>query len=145
MFQSQLLISEIPKLMEILDKRHSGPPVRAGEGATDGTRMMVHCVVAGARTADITLAIFFIAVLLTLIGADYGTVRSYLTNPGVAIPLILLILSSTLLMSLGMRLIIEDYLHASTPKIASPICNSVFSAVAGLSCVCAVLKIGLNS
>jgi len=95
--------------------------------------------------ASVPLALFLIALLLALIGADYATVRSYLANPSVTIPRMLLILTGTLHMYLGMQVIIEDYVHASTLKFASLVCNIFFSAAVALACLYAVLKIGLNS
>ena len=44
-------------------------------------------------------------------GADYVTVRSYLGNPLVAIPMLLLVFSGTSHMRIGMQVILEDYVH----------------------------------
>jgi hypothetical protein len=46
--------------------------------------------------ANVPLALFLITSLVALTGADYATVRSYLGNPLVAIPMLLLVLSGTL-------------------------------------------------
>jgi succinate dehydrogenase / fumarate reductase membrane anchor subunit len=60
--------------------------------------------------ANVALALFLIALLVALMGADYATVRSYLGNPLVAIP-VLLVLSGTWHMRIGMQVILEDYIH----------------------------------
>ena len=94
---------------------------------------------------NLPLALFFVALLLALIGADYQTVRSYLAHPLVAIPLLGLILSGAWHMRIGMQSIIEDYVHGTGAKVALLIGNTVFSATVAITCVYGVLKIGLNS
>jgi succinate dehydrogenase / fumarate reductase, membrane anchor subunit len=45
--------------------------------------------------ANVPLALLLIAFVVALTGADYATVRSYLGNALVAIPMLLLVLSGT--------------------------------------------------
>ena len=91
------------------------------------------------------LALFLIASLVALTGADYATVRSYLGNPLVAIPMLLLVLSGTWHMRIGMQVILEDYIHKEGPKVVSLALNNFFSAVVAIAGVYAVLKIGIQS
>lgn len=58
--------------------------------------------------ASVPLALFLITSLVALTGADYATVRSYLGNPLVVIPTLLLVLSGTLHRRIGMQVILED-------------------------------------
>jgi succinate dehydrogenase hydrophobic anchor subunit len=51
--------------------------------------------------ANVPLALLLIAFVVALAGADYATVRSYLGNPLVAIPMLLLVLSGTWHMRIG--------------------------------------------
>jgi succinate dehydrogenase / fumarate reductase membrane anchor subunit len=95
--------------------------------------------------ANVPLALFLVASLVALTGADYGTVRSYLGNPLVAIPMLLLVLSGTWHMRIGMQVILEDYIHKEVPKIVALALNNFFSAVAAIAGVYAVLKIGIQS
>lgn len=53
--------------------------------------------------ANVPLALLLIAFVVALTGADYATVRSYLGNPLVAIPMLLLVLSGTWHMRIGCR------------------------------------------
>ena len=95
--------------------------------------------------ANVPLALFLIALLVALTGAEYATVRSYLGNPLVAIPMLLLILSGTWHMRIGMQVIFEDYIHDEGPKVVSLALNDFFSAVVAIVGVYAVLKIGIQS
>ena len=95
--------------------------------------------------ANVPLALFLIASLVALTGADYATVRSYLGNPLVAIPMLLLVLSGTWHMRIGMQVILEDYIHEEEPKVVSLALNNFFSAVVAIAGVYAVLKIGIQS
>ena len=95
--------------------------------------------------ANVPLALFLIALLVALAGADYVTVRSYLGNPMVAIPMLLLVLSGTWHMRIGMKVILEDYIHNEGPKVVSLALNNFFSAAIAIAGVYAVLKIGIQS
>ncbi len=115
--------------------------VRGHGSARTGTTHF--CLQRLTALVNVPLAVFFIASLLTLVGADYQTVRSYLANPFVAIPLLLLVLSGAWHMRIGMQSIIEDYVQGPGPRLAWLIGNTVFSATVAIACVYAVLKIGL--
>lgn len=91
--------------------------------------------------ANVPLAIFLVALLLALAGADHETAQISIANPLVAIPLVLLILSGVWHMCIGMQTIIEDYLHRSDVKIAALILNVLFSGTIAVACLRAVLKI----
>jgi succinate dehydrogenase / fumarate reductase membrane anchor subunit len=95
--------------------------------------------------ANVPLALFLIVLLVALTGADYATVRSYLGNPLVAIPMLLFVLSGTWHMRIGMQVILEDYIHNKGPKVVSLALNDFFSAVVAIVGVYAVLKIGIQS
>jgi succinate dehydrogenase / fumarate reductase, membrane anchor subunit len=95
--------------------------------------------------ANVPLALLLIAFVVALTGADYATVRSYLGNPLVAIPMLLLVLSGTWHMRIGMQVILEDYIHKEGPKVVLLALNNFFSAVVAIAGVYAILKIGIQS
>jgi len=66
--------------------------------------------------ANVPLALFLIASLVALTGADYAKVRSYLGNPLVAIPMLLLVLSGTWHMRIGMQVIPKTTFTKKGPK-----------------------------
>jgi len=95
--------------------------------------------------ANIPLVIFFVASVVALVGADYETVKAYLSMPIVSIMFLLLIGSGIYHMRLGMQVIIEDYVDGETTKLLVVIGNNFFSVLVGLACVYAVLKLGFGA
>lgn len=94
--------------------------------------------------ANVPLVIFLIASIVALVGADYETVRAYLSMPIVSILFLLLIGSGIYHMRLGMQVVIEDYVHGEATKLLAVIGNNFFSVLVGLACVYAVLKLGFG-
>lgn len=95
--------------------------------------------------AIIPLAIFFLVSIVALTGAEYETARAYLANPLVSIVFIALICAVVLHMRVGMKIVIEDYVHGETVKYFTLLANSFFSYGIGLACIYAALKIGFGS
>ena len=95
--------------------------------------------------ANVPLTLFLITSLVALTGTNYATVRNYLGNPLVAIPILLLVLSGTWHMRIGMKVILEDYVHQPGPKVVSLALNNFLSAAIAIAGVYAVLKVGIQS
>ncbi len=85
----------------------------AKEGADHFWRQRVTAV------ANVVLVSFLICLIVSLIGADYGTVKRTLAKPYNAIPLLLLVLSGVVHMRLGMQTIIEDYVHSEGRRVVA--------------------------
>lgn len=93
--------------------------------------------------ALIPLTLWFIFVALHLVGTDRDTVILFLSNPLHAVLTILFILASIIHMTLGMQVVIEDYVHTEGVKIALLILNRGFGWLIGALCIFAMLKIAL--
>ncbi len=113
--------------------------VRALGSAKEGTdhfwRQRVTAV------ALLLLTPLFVAMIVAMIGADYGQVRRAVAHPIVTIPLILFIGAGLVHMRLGMQTIIEDYVRSEGRKIVCLMLNSAFVILMGVIAVYAVLKI----
>ncbi|MBI1260418.1 MAG: succinate dehydrogenase, hydrophobic membrane anchor protein [Rhizobiales bacterium] len=95
--------------------------------------------------ALVPLAIFLLASLVAVTGADWQTAHDYVANPLSAILLLLFIGVGIVHMRLGMQVVIEDYVHGHGLKILALVANSFFAVLVGLTCIYAVLKIGFGS
>ncbi len=95
--------------------------------------------------ANVVLVSFMIFSLITHVGADYQTVKNYLSSPIVAVLMLMLVLSGFVHMRLGMQVVIEDYVHSEGRKIFLLLCNNFFSLFFGLICIYAVLKLSFGA
>ncbi|MET3589152.1 succinate dehydrogenase / fumarate reductase membrane anchor subunit [Bartonella silvatica] len=93
---------------------------------------------------NLPLLIFFIALILSLVGKDYGIVRARLSHPVVAILMGLLTLSVLYHMKLGMQVVIEDYVPRESLRILFLVLNILFCFVLGGVIIFALLKIALG-
>ncbi len=94
--------------------------------------------------ANIPLLLFFVGLLVALNGAGYDEVRATLGNPFVTLVLILVLVSGLMHMRIGMKEIIEDYIHDEGVKIALVVLNTFFVFTIGAACVFALLKIAFG-
>ncbi len=91
--------------------------------------------------ANLVLGLFLVWLIASLAGADYETVKATLANPINAILLLMLVISSTIHMRLGMQVVIEDYVHQESSKILLLLLNNFFAILVGAACVWAILKL----
>ena len=94
--------------------------------------------------ANIPLVLFLILSIVTHVGAGYDEVRGYLAQPVVALLLLALVISAAIHMRIGLKEIIEDYVHGGA-KMVAILLTTFFAAGVGLASVVAILKIGLGS
>ena len=91
--------------------------------------------------ANLILAPLFVALLVSLVGADYGIVKRALGHPLVTIPMVLFIGAGLVHMRLGMQTIIEDYVHGEGRKILALMLNTFFVIIVGAIALYALLKL----
>lgn len=95
--------------------------------------------------ANIFLVLWLVWLVASLAGADHATVKASIENPLVAIGLLLLILSGTYHMRLGMQVIIEDYIHGEGVKVVLLMLNTFFAVGIALGSAFAILKLSFGS
>ena len=94
--------------------------------------------------SNVPLIVAFVIIIASLAGRPYVEAIRILSNPFVALLLILCVISVTNHMRLGMQIIIDDYVHDRGWKIASVILNNFFAAVIAAACLFSILKISFG-
>jgi succinate dehydrogenase / fumarate reductase membrane anchor subunit len=94
--------------------------------------------------ANIPLVAFLIYTVVTNVGAPYAEVRAYLAQPLVTILLLALVISAAIHMRIGLKEIIEDYVHGGM-KVVAILLATFFAAGVGLASAVALLRISLGS
>jgi len=95
--------------------------------------------------ANVPLVIFLILSVITHIGGDYEIIRAYLARPVVAIAMLALVISASIHMRIGMKEIIEDYVHGEGARVAAILLATFFAVGVALACTFALVKISLGS
>ncbi|MGD8527665.1 MAG: succinate dehydrogenase, hydrophobic membrane anchor protein [Methyloceanibacter sp.] len=94
--------------------------------------------------ANVPLVIFLIWFVVSHAGASYDSVRQSLSNPMVAVLMLALIWSSAIHMRIGLREIIEDYLHNKLCKTSSRMLATFFAAGVAIASTYAIMKISFG-
>lgn len=93
---------------------------------------------------NFVLLIWFVVSLLLLPSLDHTTVTAWIAQPLVAVPLLLLILSTFWHARLGFRVFIEDYVHEEGGKLISLVALDFFIVTLGVMCAVSVLAIAFG-
>ena len=94
--------------------------------------------------ANLFLGLFLVWLVAKLAGADHATVKAMLAKPWIALPLLLLIVSGTIHMRLGMQVIIEDYVHGEGARITLVLLNTFFAVFVAAASILAILKLSFG-
>ncbi len=94
--------------------------------------------------ALVPLSLWFIYSLVAIIGAEYTLIVSWLGQPLNAVLMLLFLFSLYYHTSLGMQVIIEDYIDSEWQKITCLILVKFLVWITGLSAAISVLKIYLG-
>ena len=117
--------------------------VRGLGSAKQGVRHFWHQRITA--LALIPLTLWFVWALTSHVGADYATMRAWLSTPWTTILMLFLIITCFYHMRLGVQVVIEDYIHSEPGRIALLVLNSFVAYGLGIACTFAVLKISLGS
>lgn len=94
--------------------------------------------------AGIPLVIFLIGFVLTHIGASRAEIIASVSNPLVAVLLVLTMVNLLWHMRLGLQVVIEDYVHTPARKVAALLFNTFFTVAMGAAALYAILKMSFG-
>jgi succinate dehydrogenase / fumarate reductase membrane anchor subunit len=93
--------------------------------------------------ALVPLAIWFVWFALTLIGTDRDAALMFLRMPANAVLMGLFIVIAAIHMTLGLQMVIEDYVHSEGQKIALLVLNQFFAWLVAAASLYALVRIAL--
>ncbi|MAC12379.1 succinate dehydrogenase, hydrophobic membrane anchor protein [Novosphingopyxis sp. YJ-S2-01] len=94
--------------------------------------------------ANLLLLLWFVGSLLALPSLGYQTVATWLSSPLVAVPMILLVISTCWHLRLGLQVFIEDYAHEPSAKLPLLIILNFYAIAAAALGTFAVLKLAFT-
>jgi succinate dehydrogenase / fumarate reductase membrane anchor subunit len=95
--------------------------------------------------AGAPLVIASLAIVVSLVGADWASAKARLSYPPVTIILALTMLVLLKHMRLGMQVILEDYVHGEASRIAALLLNTFFTYGVGAVAAYALFKLAFGS
>lgn len=112
-----------------------------GSARHGGNHWVMHRVTA---VSNLLLMLWLAFSLVRLPGYDYETVRAWLEQPLVAVPMMLLVISVFWHFRMGLQVLIEDYVHEDGLKFASIVALTFYTFGMGALALFAIAKIALT-
>jgi len=94
--------------------------------------------------ALVPLAIGFVVSLLVLPALDYATLIGWMRQGGTALGLVLFVLVAARHSHLGVRVVIDDYVHSAGLRTLAVVISDFSHLIAAAAAVYAVLKVALG-
>lgn len=95
--------------------------------------------------ANVPLTLFLVWFIIKMAGSTAAEMAAMVSNPLVAGMLVLMVVSVSWHMSLGMQVVIEDYIHGEGLKIALVIGNIFFCTLVAVLSTVSILILGFGS
>ena len=95
--------------------------------------------------ALVPLILWFVIAVIGLVGTDLETMQNWVGRPLPAILLVLLLIATFYHMSLGLQVVVEDYVHAELAKLALVIVIRLFCFAFDVAGIFAVLMIAVGT
>jgi succinate dehydrogenase / fumarate reductase membrane anchor subunit len=95
--------------------------------------------------ALVFLTVWFVVLVLGLLGRDYEVVRASIARPWNALLMVAFVVAAFWHTVLGVQVVIEDYVHTRWLEVTSMVVIKLLAVAGVLSGVFAVLRIALGS
>jgi succinate dehydrogenase / fumarate reductase, membrane anchor subunit len=112
-----------------------------GSAKHGGNHWVLHRMTA---VSNLLLMLWLVFSLLRLPTYDYATIRLWLEQPLVAVPMMLLVISVFWHFRMGLQVLIEDYVHEDGLKFASIAALSFYTFGLGALALFSIAKIALT-
>jgi len=93
--------------------------------------------------ALVPLTLWFICAALRLVGASHQDLLSWIGHPLPIVLLIALVLATFYHLSLGLQMVIEDYVSADGPRLVTLLVTKGAIILLTLACLVSILRLGL--
>jgi len=93
--------------------------------------------------ANLVLMLWFMFSLVLLPAYDFATLTAWIQQPFVAVPMILLVVTTFYHFTLGVQVVIDDYQHNETRVVLLVLLN-FFAYAAGALAVFSILKVAFT-
>ena len=124
------------------DTRHSFKYARNWGSAKSGVRhWWIQRVTAAAL---IVLGLWFLIMVLTMLGSDYGSARALLAKPLNGVLMIAFVATAFWHAQLGLQVVVEDYIHVRWVAVVLMVVFKMLAVLLSLISAMAVLKIVLG-
>jgi len=94
--------------------------------------------------ALIPLTLWLAASLLRHVADDYAALTAWLRTPLAAVLMVLLLIALCYHMALGLKVIVEDYVHVERAKVAAVALTQLLSVALAVAGIVATLRIALT-
>ncbi len=94
--------------------------------------------------ALIPLTLWLVASLLRHVADDYATLTAWLRTPVAAVLMVLLLIACCYHMALGLKVIVEDYVHVERLQVAAVALIYLLSVALAVAGIFATLRIALT-
>jgi succinate dehydrogenase / fumarate reductase, membrane anchor subunit len=95
--------------------------------------------------ANAVLVVGLIGLAFAVVGKPYGDIAAIIGSPFVAALLVLLFVSATIHMRIGMQSIVEDYIHGQALKVVLLAASTFFAAAVAVTAILAIVKLALGA
>jgi succinate dehydrogenase / fumarate reductase membrane anchor subunit len=124
--------------MAIPEKTIANPTTRYGAARSSSWRFIVQ---RATGALNVAFTVFLIWLVVRLASADAMSMGDLLANPIVAMVTGLMIISTAIHMQIGMREVIEDYVHDDKLNRLCLLLNTLVAAVIALATLAALAKL----
>ena len=123
--------------------RHPIKNARGLGSAKDGVHHFI--VQRVTAVALLFLSVYFLLLVVSLVGSDHATARAAVAQPWNAVLLIAFIVASIWHGELGLQVVIEDYVHTPWLALTSRLVIKFICVLVALASILAVVRIALGA